>query len=629
MKRCFAVLLLSLSVLIFSESFQGMCPYTISDELILRDSRVIASFTDDGVLENLAMLSNRFDSLMSLEILLNRKKFSVERYEVFNSSVTFQGKFGEIPGTIRYELENGILTSKVEYEKTGEIDELRLLVKTCDFEPLVFKGKDIHFIQGRHVAYAIDFPGSRSLYIGGMLVIVKRITNTESDSPGFTFSISTARDVESLKTKYGLSGKRVLLRKVVDKGGNPVVDINVALKIDGRYESVSSTDENGIVRFHVSGGKPSFEILGEDIRLEEREEKLVLSFPSKIEFRWNPYLTGLSTDSVYVGMRLTRPGTVVVLLGNEKITDDLVDTFHMVKLEKLIPQHTYRVNVMTMDDRATLNVIIPDFKKVSFAAYGDTRTNENWHEMVCNAMSKERISFVLHTGDLVESGDLIRDWDDFFKASKNLYSKVSIIPTLGNHERNSVYYYQAFMSPTKGGGDFFRRWYSVVYGDIRIIVLDSNVARGSSTDRKQLEWLENTLKKSKEKFKIVVFHHPFFTNAPNREPNHREDWQKLFEKYGVQLVLNGHIHHYERFLVNGVMYVTTGGGGAPLGFGLESPNRGHMKGTKAGVAGYLHYLVGTVEGDEIKFAVKSVARYDWGLLKRQEKILDEFVIHGR
>ena len=61
-------------------------------------------------------------------------------------------------------------------------------------------------------------------------------------------------------------------------------------------------------------------------------------------------------------------------------------------------------------------------------------------------------------------------------------------------------------------------------------------------------------------------HHPPYTCGGHfGEPIVQQRWVPLFEEYGVQLVLAGHDHTYQRFAArNGVTYVVHGGGGATL-----------------------------------------------------------------
>ena len=85
------------------------------------------------------------------------------------------------------------------------------------------------------------------------------------------------------------------------------------------------------------------------------------------------------------------------------------------------------------------------------------------------------------------------------------------------------------------------------------------------TDPKQRAWLETALQ-APARWKIVYFHHPAFSSAEYGDtPAVQSKWVPLFEKYHADLVINGHAHGYERTVpINGVTYIVTGGGGAPL-----------------------------------------------------------------
>ena len=98
-------------------------------------------------------------------------------------------------------------------------------------------------------------------------------------------------------------------------------------------------------------------------------------------------------------------------------------------------------------------------------------------------------------------------------------------------------------------------------GEVQLFFLDSNVVSATQT-----AWLEQQLSESTATWKIALFHHPPYTcggHAGNLDVARR--WVPLFEDYGVQLVLSGHDHNYQRFAArNGVTYVVDGGGAAGL-----------------------------------------------------------------
>ena len=106
-----------------------------------------------------------------------------------------------------------------------------------------------------------------------------------------------------------------------------------------------------------------------------------------------------------------------------------------------------------------------------------------------------------------------------------------------------------------------RRWFTFVSGPVRVVVLDSNDPENAT----QLRFLRRVLKVARQRVVIVAYHHPTYTMGLH-EPSTAQQrlWAPLFRKAGVSLVLQGHNHAYERMVVRGVTYITTGGGGAPL-----------------------------------------------------------------
>ncbi len=168
---------------------------------------------------------------------------------------------------------------------------------------------------------------------------------------------------------------------------------------------------------------------------------------------------------------------------------------------------------------------------------------------------------VFHTGDLVDTSH--HEWVTFNAITSELREKSEFYPVLGNHE-----YYaglESFLDNFELPNN--EKWYSVGRGGIHFIVLNSNdsIEEGSE----QYAWLVSDLKSigSSVKFTIVIFHHPPFSSTYSVEGDIRAFRYiavPLFEKYGVDIVFNGHTHAYERCLYNDIYYITTGGGGAPL-----------------------------------------------------------------
>jgi len=192
--------------------------------------------------------------------------------------------------------------------------------------------------------------------------------------------------------------------------------------------------------------------------------------------------------------------------------------------------------------------------------YGDSRTGHQTHQKIVDEIIKIKPSLVFHTGDMVEDGLLPAQWTTFNEIISDLIKIADFYPALGNHENNSPLFFDNFILPNN------ERWYSIEKDNLHFIVLDSN--SDCKIGSEQYLWLEDDLQNIKEniKFVIAIFHHPPFSTG-----HHKEDVKKLrqniiplFEKYGVDIVFNGHEHNYERSLYHNIYYIVTGGGGAPL-----------------------------------------------------------------
>jgi Calcineurin-like phosphoesterase len=134
---------------------------------------------------------------------------------------------------------------------------------------------------------------------------------------------------------------------------------------------------------------------------------------------------------------------------------------------------------------------------------------------------------------------------------------VGVAGTLGNHDvrvDGGRYEYDELGMP--------RAFYGRRVGNVDLFLLNSN-AVGSA---RQLEWLRTRLAESSARWQIVAFHHPAYTCGEySRHAGITTRWVPLFERYGVDLVLSGHDHNYQRFAEHrGVRYVVHGGGGASL-----------------------------------------------------------------
>jgi len=212
-----------------------------------------------------------------------------------------------------------------------------------------------------------------------------------------------------------------------------------------------------------------------------------------------------------------------------------------------------------------------------FVVFGDTRTRHDMHRRIVAALLKSgRPDFVLHTGDLVENGLDTAQWPVFFGIERELLRQTVFFPSLGNHERNNRQFYEFFQVGANP-------YYSFNWGKSHFIVLNSDIGSAGADSlaketfwTQQRHWLEEDLAKNQQaQFRFVIAHHPPITAVSRRQGGNPEMTAliPLFEKYKLTAGFFGHDHNYQHYLKNGIHYVVTGGGGAPL-YDVDKPAEG-------------------------------------------------------
>ena len=181
-----------------------------------------------------------------------------------------------------------------------------------------------------------------------------------------------------------------------------------------------------------------------------------------------------------------------------------------------------------------------------FVVTGDWDCNKNTENTVNNIKSKSP-DLVVSTGDMSygDSGDC------FYKVVNPIISKLKI--SLGNHdtpEDGSASLQNEYESYFK----LKKPFYSFDYKNTHFIMMDSTHETSITSSDQQYQFvkqdLEKTSKNSNINWIIVTLHEPFYTNPGKHPPDQglAKVYHPLFDKYGVDLVLAGHNHWYERTL---------------------------------------------------------------------------------
>ena len=251
----------------------------------------------------------------------------------------------------------------------------------------------------------------------------------------------------------------------------------------------------------------------------------------------------------------------------------------------------------------------PDSLK--FAVIGDFGTGSREQTEVGEQLAASRATFpfefVLTVGDNFygsqQPADLVTKFERPYAGL--MAAKVPFYAALGNHDDPRHVTYPLF---NMGG----QRYYSLPRKNVRFIILDSN-----EMDRPQLAWFEQALKASADDWKIVVFHHPLYSDGGRHGSNVelRVLLEPLLVKYGVPVVFSGHEHFYERIRPQkGITYFIEGSSGQ-LRRGDVNPS--------AMTAAYFDqdrtFMLVEIAGDEMFFQTRSRAgaTVDQGVIARR------------
>lgn len=309
----------------------------------------------------------------------------------------------------------------------------------------------------------------------------------------------------------------------------------------------------------------------------------------KTEFVVSPFLHTATTSSIKVTFETTEPADSTVEYGlalpmtqTKSFSDPR--TLHHVELTGLKPstQYFYRVTtrrgdeVLSRSEVSTFRTAVGPSEAIAFTVIGDTQNNPEVTTRITEHAYALRPDFQIHVGDIVGTGANKHEWtNEFFKPSNKLMSRLATFPVIGNHEEDTHFFYDYFDLADR------KSYYTFTYGNAQFFMVDTNKPILPGTT--QYEWLAGELGKSTATWKIAVHHHPIYSSDENdhgdtyRGPSTWGGMQHrplatLYEKNNVDLVLNGHIHLYERTHPirndkvdpTGVRYITTGGAGGGL-----------------------------------------------------------------
>jgi calcineurin-like phosphoesterase family protein len=249
-----------------------------------------------------------------------------------------------------------------------------------------------------------------------------------------------------------------------------------------------------------------------------------------------------------------------------------------------------------------------------FAVIGDTGSGSRQQSQLGELMFQYRAvfpyEFVLMMGDNLYGGETPKDFEKKFSDPyKNILdSKVKFYATLGNHDLALQTNYANF---NMNGKEYYR----IKKGSVAFYSLNSNYM-----DSKQVKWLEDELAKDTSDWKVCFFHHPPYSSAKKHgsDDQLREVVEPIFIKYGVNVVLTGHDHVYERIKPQkGIYYFVSGAGGKLRTGDINSSSPL----TEKSYDRDLHFMLFEVAGDQMYFQAisRTGESIDSGVIARARK----------
>ncbi|UEG51084.1 metallophosphoesterase family protein [Ferruginibacter lapsinanis] len=352
---------------------------------------------------------------------------------------------------------------------------------------------------------------------------------------------------------------------------------------------------------------PSMFVAGNNIVAVEVHQNLLTSSDlyfdmeltglSDVSLTRGPYLQNGTTDSLTLRWRTDVASNSKVKWGvaygnyTDSVVDLAVVTEHIIRIGKLQPDTKYYYTIggtnyvlQSATDNTFTTLPPGDTKrKLRFLALGDCGTNSanqiNVKNSFINYIGNNTVDAMLLLGDNAYSSGTDAEFQTgFFDVYKDdLLKYYKLYPTPGNHDygnttantgRRDMPYHTIFTVPKNGeaGGvpSGVTNYYSYNIGDVHFVSLDSygkddiNTTNMYDTSGAQATWLKKDLAANTKRWTVVYFHHPPYTKTSHNSDDEqdlaaiREKFIQILERYGVDLVLCGHAHAYERsYLLKG------------------------------------------------------------------------------
>ncbi len=303
-----------------------------------------------------------------------------------------------------------------------------------------------------------------------------------------------------------------------------------------------------------------------------------------------PYLQVMTPTSVVVSWQSDKGvvgkvcyGTSISSLTMSKIESETKEIYHEVSITGLIPYTKYYYSVNGSSEGTENQYFItnpyPDsitpVRMWVIADFGQSNSDQNERRLETVAQWKSFNNNNYHADILLSLGDQTEDdsryqlQHNYFNQLENVLKNTALFTVIGNHDNHDgmLNYLSTFALPAnaESGGiaSGTEKYYSLDYANIHIVVLCTEIMDDDGK-KKQIEWLNKDLDCNKQDWLIACVHRPFHSGGHHRSDvdkdaqERRTTWLPILEQHGVDLILQGHNHIYERsYLLDNLIGKTT------------------------------------------------------------------------
>lgn len=322
-----------------------------------------------------------------------------------------------------------------------------------------------------------------------------------------------------------------------------------------------------------------------------------------------PYLQALGQKAVTIKVEVSTPETVIVdVTGPNGFqlsrSSESAKKFHAVRVDGLSPGTTYSYKLKaggTESASASFTTAPAENKPFKFVVFGDNRSDASMHANIVRMIEKAPGDFLLHSGDMVQTGDNEAEWQEFFTIENKLLASRCLFASVGNHELTTpdptgqVNFLRYFASVEDDGRERPHLYGSFRWSNTRFFMLNAM----DTWTGEEREWLKSELASAMNEVglvhRIAVMHHGPFSSG-RHGGNVRLQANGIIDimrDNKVDLILAGHDHLYDRGEGQGLKYIVSGGAGAPLySRGKGAPETQKFESVN-------HYLEVAVDGESV------------------------------